>query len=149
MPFHYPHLVGAFVVTAAWDVVLRLFAERRVRFLGIEDWRWVVTLRPYFEAHTVLAAALIAGFVGAVAYALIAATPGSSTWSLLPYLAWVTLVSGVVGIPMRHSGLFPHLKRHYYDELGFGYSFATDAFSGVVVCATMLALQRAIVAPKF
>ena len=143
------HVIGAFVVTGAWDVVLRLFAERKVRVFGIEDWRWVAVLRPYFAKHTVLSAALIAGFVGALTCALITATPGAQDWSYARYVGWATLVSGLVGVPMRYSGLFPHLKRYYYDELGFAYSFATDAFSGIVVCLTMLAyvaLVRALAA---
>ena len=27
-----------------------------------------------------------------------------------------TIVSAIIDIPMRYSGLFPHLKEHYYDE---------------------------------
>lgn len=132
------YLVGAFGVTAAWDVVLRGFSERKLRLLGIEDWRWVRVLAPYFARHTVLAAALIAGLVGAIAYAVIAsvAVPRHLYWP------WVVLVSALLGAPMRWSGLFPHLKRYYYDRLGLAYSTATDALSGLVVGLTMVVLHR-------
>ena len=54
-------MVLAFVITAAWDVLLRLFAEQKIKLFGIENISWVKALEKYFEEHTVLAAALIAG----------------------------------------------------------------------------------------
>lgn len=134
-------VVTVFVITALWDVVLRLFAERRVRALGIENWSWVATLRPYFARHTVLGAALIAGFVGAIAYAIISSVD-TEPWPLALRILWVALISALVGIPMRHSGLFPHLKRFYYDPLPFATTFASDAFSGVLVGASFMALSE-------
>ena len=121
-----------------WDAVLRKFALGDWKFAGIESWRWVSVLKPYFESHTPLAAALIAGFVGAVAYALIESFAHRVGGGLLGYAMWVLFVSAAVGIPMRLSGLFPRLEVHYYKPLGFAYSTCTDAFSGAVVCATML-----------
>jgi hypothetical protein len=133
--------------TGAWDVVLRLFAERRVRLFGIEDWRWVAALRPYFAKHTVLSAALVAGFVGALTCALSLATPGVQDWSYVPYVAWVVLLSVLIGQLMRFSGLFPHLTRYYYDELGFAYTLATDGLSAIIVCFTMLAYRAVVHRP--
>ena len=129
------------MITAAWDVILRQFSEESIRLFGIERWKWVHVLKPYFEKHTVLSAALVAGFVGATAYYCITFPEFASTVSLPIYLLWVIFVSGTIGIPMRYSGMFPHLKQHYYDQLGFVYSFATDAFSGLVVCLTMFILS--------
>ena len=128
-------IVPVFVITALWDVVLRLMATGYLHMLGVERMRWVRVLRPYFARHTLLAAASIAGIVGAVTLPIIVATnpyPQSQLRSLL----WVALISALVGQMMRYSGLFPHLKRYYYDTLGFAYSFTTDAFSGVVVAVT-------------
>lgn len=142
MPYSHENMIAAFCITGGWDVVLRLFSEKKIKLLGIENWKWVRVLEPYFQKHTTLAAALIAGFVGAIAYFLISYFSFSDKLGPLAYLSWVIFVSAIVGIPMRYSGLFPHLYEHYYKPLGFAYSMATDAFSGVVVYVTMIVLQK-------
>lgn len=140
----YHAIVYVFVITALWDVVLRFLAEGKFTALGVEKMKWVVVLKEYFEAHTLLAAALIAGFVGAftlvaVDYTVpraINAYHYSSIDVQLYYVAFVALVSGLIGFPMKYSGLFPELKKYYYDRLGTVYSFMSDAFSGIVVTVT-------------
>ena len=129
-------VIAVFIITAVWDIVLRLMVTDRLTMFGVENMKWVRVLKPYFEHHTLLAAALIAGFVGAVTHPLIVWTTPFTPRQRVGYGVWVALISGLVGIPMRQSGLFPLLKKHYYDKLGFAYSFATDAMSGVVVAAT-------------
>lgn len=138
------HVVSAFVITGAWDVILRLFSEKKITFMGIENWKWVRALQPYFQQHTVLAAALIAGFVGAIAYTIIESVPFQKKLNSVQYFTWVAFVSAIVGIPMRYSKLFPHLEKYYYQPLGFKYSMATDGFSGIVVGATMILLSRMV-----
>lgn len=124
-----------FIITALWDVILRLMSEGKIKFFGIENMKWITVLEEYFQKHTILAAALIAGFVGAITHLIIIKSlvafniSGVNIYTTL----LVIIISGIIGIPMRYSGLFPHLKKHYYDSLGFGYSLATDAFSGIVV----------------
>jgi len=132
-------LILAFCVTGIWDVILRLMAEGKISFLGIENMKWVTVLRDYFKKHTVLAAALVAAFVGAITYALMQYINVYFDLKLKTYetLILLFLVSGLVGFPMRYSGLFPVLNEHYYKPLGVPYSFMTDAMSGVVVGATM------------
>lgn len=131
-------IIIIFLITAFWDVILRLMSEDKIKFFGIENMKWITVLEEYFEKHTILSAALIAGFVGAVTHFIIIKSldvlnlSGINIYTVLS----VFLISGIVGIPMRYSGLFPHLKKHYYDQLGFSYSFATDAFSGIVVAAS-------------
>ena len=128
-------IIIIFLITAFWDVILRLFAEGKINFFGIEKMKWVMVLSEYFEKHTILSAALIAGFVGAITHYFIIRCldflnlSGVSVYTFMV----VVLISGILGLPMRYSGIFPHLKTYYYDTLGFHYSFATDAFSGVVV----------------
>lgn len=130
-------LIAVFVVTAIWDVLLRMFSEQKIEFMGIETVNWVIALRPYFKHHTILSAALIAGFVGAVTSALIDYTiPKYFNTSYTSYLTWVAFMSAIVGIPMRYSGLFPHLKKHYYDPLPVTTVFS-DALSGVIVALTI------------
>tara|TARA_B100001175_G_scaffold182383_1_gene154842 strand:- start:289 stop:747 length:459 start_codon:yes stop_codon:yes gene_type:complete len=139
-------LILVFILTAFWDVILRAMAEGNLSFFGIEKMKWVTTLKSYFERHTVLGAALIAGFVGAIAYVLIIYTFDILKVNNKLYQLLLTfLISGLVGIPMRLSGLFPHLEEHYYEPLGFTYSFITDGMSGVVVAITLFILQLYIV----
>lgn len=139
----YAKLTEAFVVTAVWDVILRLFATKQVRILGIERWNWVHALEGYFHKHTVLAAALLAGFAGAIAFAVIQLwTPPSmdNFNNVVAYALWIIVVSALVGVPMRYSGLFPHLKKYYYDKLPLTTIFS-DALSGVIVAVTMLSID--------
>ena len=131
-------IILVFIVTALWDVILRWYAEDKMPHLiapfDVHNWSWVQVLRPYFEKHTLLGAALIAGFVGAVT-AYVMSFLKLKNENLYP--VYLVLISGLIGIPMRHTGLFPHLKTYYYDELGFKTSFLTDAFSGIVVGLTI------------
>ena len=137
----YKLMVLTFIVTAVWDVILRWFSERKLAFIGIEDLNWVVALRPYFEYHTVLSAAMIAGFVGAVTSIILArTTPAYMNDSIVLYLLWVAFISAIVGIPMRYSGLFPVLKKYYYDRFPITTIFS-DALSGVVVALTMMYIR--------
>jgi len=136
------YIIAAFIITGLYDVLLRLFSEGKIKFLGIEDYNWVVALRGYFKQHTVLGAALIAGFVGAIAYIVIVKTlPKSCNNNLVYYMLWVAFISAVIGIPMRYSGLFPHLKTYYYDPLPITTIFS-DALSGVIVGMTMIVLGK-------
>ena len=131
-------IIIIFLITAVWDVILRLFSEGKIKFFGIENMKWITVLQGYFEEHTVLSAALIAGFVGAIThYIIIKSTDLLKLSGFNIYTILLTIfISGIIGIPMRYSGLFPHLKQHYYDNLGFWYSFATDVFSGIVIGST-------------
>ena len=136
----YKKLVVVFVVTALWDVVLRLFAEKRLRLFGIENLSWVRALAPYFESHTVLAAALLAGFAGVMAALLISIRRPKNK---IAYALWVALASALIGIPMRYTPMFPHLVKYYYEPLPCVTIFS-DALSGLVVMATM-----AVMPPHF
>ena len=140
----YKVMVVAFCVTAVWDVILRWFSEGKLKFMGIENLSWVVALRPYFEHHTVLSAAAIAGVVGAGTSVIIDKfTPRVVSESNLLYLLWVSFVSAVVGIPMRYSGMFPYLKEYYYDPLPITTIFS-DALSGVIVALTMMYIRSTL-----
>tara|TARA_B100000768_G_scaffold181607_1_gene205358 strand:- start:3388 stop:3843 length:456 start_codon:yes stop_codon:yes gene_type:complete len=137
-------IIIIFLITAFWDVILRLFSEKKLKFFGLENMKWITVLSEYFEKHTVLSAALIAGFVGALTHYIIIKSLNFLNLSGVNIytFAIVVFISGILGIPMRYSGIFPHLKTHYYDPLGFTYSFATDAFSGVVVGATYQVIKQ-------
>ena len=135
-------IIVVFFITGFWDDILRAMSEGHINFLGIENMKWVTTLKDYFKYHTVLGAALIAAFVGAIAYVLIIYTLDLlNVNNIFNQIVIVFLISALVGIPMRYSGLFPILNKHYYEPLGFTYSFITDGMSGVVVAITLFFLQ--------
>lgn len=135
-------IIVVFFITGIWDVILRAMSEGYIDFFGIENMKWVTTLKDYFKYHTVLGAALLAAFVGAIAYILIIYTFDLlNVNNIFNQIVIVFFISALVGIPMRYSGLFPILNKHYYEPLGFTYSFITDGMSGVVVAITLFFLQ--------
>lgn len=141
-------LILVFFITAIWDIVLRFMAEGKIKFFGIENMKWVRVLKEYFEEYSTLSAALLAGFVGASAYYyLVYILDYIKSTTIIQVVVITFLVSGIIGIPMRYSGSFPVLTEYYYDRLGFNYSFITDAFSGLVVAATLFTLQKINIAP--
>lgn len=136
------NLILVFIITGFWDVILRAMSEGKISFLGIENMKWVTTLKDYFNYHTVLGAALIAAFVGAIAYVIIIYTFDTfNVTNKFLQLLIVFIISSLVGIPMRYSGLFPILDKYYYKPLGFTYSFITDGISGVIVAITLFFIQ--------
>jgi hypothetical protein len=136
------NLILVFIITGFWDVILRAMAEGKISFLGIENMKWVTTLKDYFNYHTILGAALIAAFVGVIAYVLIIYTFDTfNVTNKFLQLLIVFIISSLVGIPMRYSGLFPILDKYYYKPLGFTYSFITDGISGVIVAITLFFIQ--------
>ena len=60
-------IILTFIVTALWDVALRYMALNFDKVPSIIQnlMPFIGDLEPYFKIHTLLAAALIAGFVGA------------------------------------------------------------------------------------
>jgi len=141
-------IIVTFVVTALWDVVLRYLS------LNVDDLPegyerstpFIRYLKPYFEHHTLLAAALIAGFVGATTQPIILLiTPFPKNMSDLKYVFTFLVVSFIIsalyGFVMKGSGLFPYLERYYYDQLGVKNSMYYDGVSGLIVQVTLLLLM--------
>ena len=82
-------IILTFVVTALWDVSLRFMALNFDKVPGIIQtvMPFIGDLEPYFKIHTLLAAALIAGFVGATTQPIIfAITPFPRNIMNLSYL---------------------------------------------------------------
>lgn len=132
-------LILAFCVTGIWDVVLRYMADGKIAFFGIENMKWVTVLRDYFKKHTVLAAALLAAFVGAISFILYQYAREYINPKMDNKLSLVLLffISAIVGLGMKYSGLYPVLYEHYYKPLGGPYSFIADGMSGVIVGITI------------
>jgi len=138
-------IILTFMVTALWDVVLRFMSLNYEKLPKYFQMDFVEYLIPYFEQHTILAAALIAGFVGATTQPIILSIMDFPK-SILD-IAYVSkfmilsfIISALYGFIMKWSNLFPHLVTHYYDKLGVARSMYTDGVSGLVVQTTLLAI---------
>jgi len=65
-----------------------------------------------------------------------------TTWGALGrFLLLTFVISGIGGIAMRASGLFPILDRTMYDELSSSQEIWADAISGVVVNMSIFILR--------
>lgn len=139
-------IILTFVVTALWDVVLRFmslhfnklpeFLQNLMPFIG--------DLKPYFQHHTLLAAALIAGFVGATTQPIILKlTPFPKSFNKMYIIKFLTvsfIISALYGFIMKWSKLFPYLDKYYYDKLGVVRGMYHDGISGLIVQITLIFL---------
>jgi len=115
-----------FIITALFDVLLRYISLNKLL-----DNDFVRYLEPYFRQHTLLAAALIAGFVGATTQYIIL-----DLMNLQPtvqFMALTFIVSALYGFLMKATGLFPILDRTYYKGLGPVQGALHDGVSGLIV----------------
>ena len=117
--------IEVFGITAGFDLALNLLPPP----LG------ATRIRPYFQAHTPLSAALVAGFVGATTFWLLLSVFAEVIHPSAMSVFKVFLVSALVGFPMQWSGAFPHLNRHYYERFPREATFLSDGFSGVMVAS--------------
>ena len=148
---NYKLLIFTFVITALWDVVLNYMATNYDKLPNIinENMPFIKDLKPYFQHHTILAAALIAGFIGATTQPIILSLvsfPNSITnvIKVSHFLLISFVVSALYGFLMKWSGLFPHLERYYYDKLGHIRGMYHDGISGLIVQATLVAMSQII-----
>ena len=138
-------IILTFIVTALWDVVLRFMSlnyEKLPKYFQID---FVEYLKPYFQHHTLLAAALIAGFVGATTQPFILSIMSFpknmfDIVYVLKFMIVTFIISALYGFIMKWSKLFPYLEKHYYDKLGVARSMYTDGVSGLIVQSTLLCL---------
>ena len=138
-------IILTFIVTGLWDVILRFMSLNYEILPASLQMSFVKDLAPYFEKHTLLAAALIAGFVGATTQPLILMiTPFPKSLGNIKYLInFLTvsfIISALYGFVMKWSGLFPHLEEYYYKPLGVFRSMYHDGTSGLIVQVTLLLL---------
>jgi len=138
----------SFVVTGLWDVALRQMTE---------NWEalpetikkvlpFIEYLKPYFKKHTLLAAALIAGFVGATTQPIIVNIMKfpknlNDIKYVMLFLLLSFVVSALYGFIMKFSKLFPILEETYYKRLeedhGLLRSMYHDGISGLIVQLTI------------
>ena len=141
-------IIQTFIVTALWDVVLRVMAENYDRLPpSIQEHQFIKYLIPYFKKHTLLSAALVAGFVGATTQYIILylyrfPTNIKDIAYILEFMLVSFVVSGLYGFLMKASKLFPHLDATYYKELGHLGGAYHDGISGLIVQTTLLFLYQ-------
>lgn len=139
-------IVLTFIVTGLWDVVLRIMAENFNKLPQIfKDYKFIEYLIPYFKKHTLLAAALIAGFIGATTQYIILnlisfPTNLTDIESVFKFLFVSFIISGLYGFVMKATGLFPHLDNTYYKNLGNLKGAIHDGVSGLIVQITLIVL---------
>lgn len=136
-------IILTFIVTALWDVVLRVMSLNYSKLPKYFQMDFVEDLIPYFKHHTLLAAALIAGFVGATTQPIILSLMSfpKSIFDIvyvIKFLIISFIISALYGFIMKGSKLFPYLEKHYYKKLGVLRSMYTDGVSGLVVQITLL-----------
>tara|TARA_Y100001970_G_scaffold127301_1_gene157285 strand:- start:673 stop:1134 length:462 start_codon:yes stop_codon:yes gene_type:complete len=143
---YYQTIVLTFVITALWDVVLRFMSLHfeKLPFIIQYSMPFINDLKPYFKTHTLLAAALIAGFVGATTQPFILyfmPFPNSFiNLYTIKFLILTFIISALYGFIMKASNLFPHLEKHYYEKLGVIKSMYHDGISGLIVQITIMCL---------
>ena len=139
----YRIIIVTFIVTGIWDIVLRTITLYNPVPYIHEIMPFMKDLKPYFEKHTLLAAALIAGFVGASAqYIILNIMNFPTVDSSIRYNATFMLVSFIIsalyGFIMKATKLFPYLDKYYYEKLGIIRSLYHDGISGLIVQLTLL-----------
>ena len=134
-----------FIITGIWDILLRLLSENYDLLPKIMQYDFIRYLIPYFQKHTLLSAALIAGFIGATTqFIIVNIYPFPSDFKdihkVLYFLFLSFIVSALYGFLMKGSKLFPHLDKTYYKELGTVRSMYHDGISGLIVQVTIFVL---------
>ena len=139
----YRLIIVTFVVTALWDVVLRFMSLNFKNLPTIFQMKFVKYLTPYFKKHTLISAALIAGFIGATAQSLILLIMSFPTsifdiTYIGKFMSVTFIISALYGFLMKWSNLFPYLEMYYYDNLGVVGGMYHDGVSGLIVQITLL-----------
>ena len=105
-------LIITFLITGFWDILLQIYSNYYDRLPTILKWfKDPKILQPYFKHHTILSAFLLAAFAGAIAQFFILQTHKLPTKSndIYSYLLVTFIISGIVGLFMQYSGLYPIL----------------------------------------
>lgn len=141
----YRIVILTFIITALWDVVLRILSVYEPIPSINNAMPFIKDLKPYFEKHTLLAAALIAGFVGATTQSIILHFMNFPTYNrsikyIIKFMILSFIVSALFGFIMKASKLFPYLEKYYYEKLGLVKSLYHDGTSGLIVQFSLLFL---------
>lgn len=135
-------IILTFVVTSLYDVILRYFSkyyDLLPEFIQ-NNFEFIKMLQGYFEKHTILGAALIAGFVGASTQLIILPLYKKKKierkQDFILFMMITFIISALYGFGMKATGLFPHLDEYYYKPLGAIRGAYHDGISGLIVQIT-------------
>lgn len=141
---NYQLIILTFIITGLWDVLLRSFSlnYNLLPIIIKNNFPFIGYLTPYFKHHTMLAAALIAGFIGATTQVIIISFfkfpfLKSSINEKLLFLLVTFIISALYGFLMKWSKLFPYLDATYYKNLGTIRGMYHDGISGLIVQITI------------
>jgi hypothetical protein len=142
--------IYTFIITALWDIVLRKMSENYDGLPKFLQYDFMIYLQPYFKQHTLLDAALVAGFVGATTQVIILNLHSLPTnaLSFVSFMILSFIISALYGFVMKFSNLFPHLEATYYKNLGVYKSMYYDGCSGLIVQLTLFAVLYVMNARK-
>ena len=113
---------------------------------SFEVFDFIKYLTPYFKKHTMLSAALLAGFIGFGAQVIILTiipypnVKKINLHNIITFFVITFIVSALYGLPMKASKLFPILDETYYKGLGTFRGLYHDGISGLIVQFTLLIL---------
>jgi type III secretory pathway component EscT len=136
-------IILTFIITGIWDIILRFMTLNYEKLPTYFQMDFVENLIPYFKHHTLLSAALIAGFIGATTQIIILSIMSFpenifNISYIIKFLILTFTISALYGFMMKGSKLFPYLEKYYYDKLGVARSMYTDGVSGLIVQTTLL-----------
>ncbi len=142
--------IYTFIITALWDIVLRKMSENYDSLPKFLQYDFMLYLQPYFKQHTLLDAALVAGFVGATTQVIILnlLSLPTNALSFVSFMIFSFIISALYGFVMKFSNLFPHLEATYYKNLGVYKSMYYDGCSGLIVQLTLFAVLYVMNARK-
>jgi hypothetical protein len=142
-------IIRTFIITAVWDIVLRKLSENYYNLPEIikNNLPFIEYLIPYFDKLTLLEAALIAGFVGAVTqYIILYIIKFPKNFNNSFYFLFVSfIVSALFGFVMKFSKLFSDLDETYYKNLGPIRGMYHDGVSGLIVQITLLFVNNIVI----
>ena len=138
-------LILTFIITALYDVLLRYMSLNYDKLPAFFKWfDFIKYLTPYFKKHTMLSAALLAGFIGFGAQLIILTImpypnlKKINLHNIITFFVITFIVSALYGLPMKASKLFPILDETYYKGLGTFRGLYHDGISGLIVQFTLL-----------
>ena len=134
-----------FIIASTWDILLRFLSKNYERIPNFLKYDFIRYLQPYFKKHTLLSAALIAGFIGATCQFIIIQfhkfPKNFNNYQLIiQFLGISFIIAALYGFLMKWSNLFPHMEDTYYKNLGTIRSMYHDGISGIIVQTTIFCL---------
>jgi len=144
-------IIYTFIVSSIWNVLLNYMSNHfdKLPFWFQKLMPFIGNLKPYFQQHTLLDAALVAGFIGACTQFIIlnmVKIPKNITniKNIIIYYLISFFISALFGFVIKFSELFPYLELHYYNKLGLIRSMYHDGIFGTIVQTTLLFLSQLI-----